>query len=124
MSFSGENRSERTEMVPIQLPNGAIAKIEIARNGGREDVAFGLKQFEDVGTTIEGIVEVLSTTIQKAAPSKATIKFGLEVEVEQGSLVAAIVRGKGKTHLEITLEWTREMNQKDEENLEEEESSQ
>jgi len=124
MSFSDENRAERTEMVPIQLPNGAIAKIEIARNGGREDVAFGLKQFEDVGTTIEGIVEVLSMTIQKAAPSKATIKFGLEVEVEQGSLVAAIVRGKGKTHLEITLEWTREMNQKDEENLEEEESSQ
>lgn len=121
MSFSDSRTelTEFTEMVPVHLPNGAIAKIEIARTEGREDVGFGAKQFQEVGKTIAGIAEALAVTIKKTAPTKATVKFGLEVEIEQGSLVAAIVRGKGKTHLEITLEWMKQPNQ-EEENEEEE----
>lgn len=33
------------------------------------------------------------------------MKYGLAIGIEQGSLVAAIVRGTGTANLEITLEW-------------------
>jgi hypothetical protein len=57
-----------------------------------------------VGLLVRGCTEPLKTVL----PHKATVKLGLEIGIEQGSLVAAIVRGVGKTNLEITMEWTKE----------------
>lgn len=96
----------RSDTVPVQLPNGAIVKVEVAQVG-REDVGFEMKSFKGVTDAIEGIAEAVTDSFQKVAPNKASVKFGLEIEVEQGSLVAAIVKGTGKANLEITLEWER-----------------
>jgi hypothetical protein len=45
--------------------------------------------------------------LEQVKPTKASVKYGLEIGIEQGSLVAAIVRGTGKANLEISLEWER-----------------
>jgi hypothetical protein len=37
----------RNETVPVQLPNGAIVKVEVTKSG-REDVSFDSKQFQPV----------------------------------------------------------------------------
>lgn len=102
-----ENQSERTDKVPVKLDDETIFQIEVIAQG-REDTALGLKSFESIGRSIEGIVRSLYIPIQKVKPSKATVKFGLEIGIEQGTLVAAIVRGTGKSNLEITLEWRKE----------------
>lgn len=107
MSFSGEFQSERTERVPVQLPNGVVAKIEVTQTG-REDVGFDVKQFQPVADAIEGIVQMIAAPIQKVKPRKATVKFGLELAIESGQLTAVIVKGSGKANLEISLEWERE----------------
>jgi hypothetical protein len=96
----------RRDTVPVQLPNGAIVKVEVAQTG-REDVAFEVKSFKGVTDAIEGIAEAVTASLQNVSPNKASVKFGLEIEIEQGSLVAAIVKGTGKANLEITLEWER-----------------
>jgi Trypsin-co-occurring domain 1 len=96
----------RRDTVPVQLPNGAIVKVEVAQIG-REDVGFEVKSFKGVTDAIEGVAEAITASLQKVSPSKASVKFGLEIEVEQGSLVAAIVKGTGKANLEITLEWEK-----------------
>ena len=100
MAFS----ESRSETVPLQLPNGAIAKIEVTQTG-REDVGFDVKQFQPVADAIEGIVQMIAAPIQKVRPKKATVKFGLEMAIESGQLTAIIVKGSGKANLEITLEW-------------------
>jgi len=46
--------------------------------------------------------------IKKAKPTRASLTFGLEIGIEQGSLMAALVRGTGNATLEITLEWEKE----------------
>ena len=94
----------RSDTVPVQLPNGSLIKVEVAQ-GGREDVGFDVKSFKGVTDAIEGVAEAITASLQKVSPSKASVKFGLEIQVEQGSLIAAIVRGTGKTNLEVTLEW-------------------
>ena len=45
----------RSETVPIQLPNGAVARVEVASTG-REDVSFDRMQFQPVADAIEGVV--------------------------------------------------------------------
>jgi len=93
-----------TENIPVQLPNGKVIQIEVSQTG-REDVSFSAKSFQAVTDSIEGIVEALAVPLQKAKPDKASITFGLEIAVESGQLMAAIVKGAGKANLEITLEW-------------------
>ena len=94
----------RSETVPVQLPNGAIVKVEVTKSG-REDVSFDPKQFQPVADAIEGVVQMIAAPIQKVRPKKATVKFGMELAIESGQLTAIIVKGSGKANLEITLEW-------------------
>ena len=97
----------RSETVPVQLPNGAIVRVEVT-NTGREDVGFDAKQFQPVADAIEGVVQMIAAPIQKVRPKKATVKFGMELAIEAGQLTAIIVKGSGKANLEITLEWEAE----------------
>jgi hypothetical protein len=94
----------RSNTVPVQLPNGAIVKVEVASTG-REDVGFDVKQFQPVADAIEGMVQMIAAPIQKVKPKKASVKLGMELAIESGQLTAVIVRGSGKGNLEILLEW-------------------
>ncbi len=102
MEFNGS----RSEAIPVQLANGTVIKIEVAQTGG-EDVAFDVRPFQEVTNAIEGIVNAVSSTLQKVKPSKATVKFGLEVAIDSGSLTVLIVKGSSKANLEISLEWVQ-----------------
>jgi len=52
----------RSETVPVQLPNGAIIKVEVTTTG-REDVGFDTKQFQPVADAIEGVVQMIAAPI-------------------------------------------------------------
>lgn len=98
--------SDRTETIQARLEDGTIVKVEVAATGGRQDVVGGqIPDLKDVGKAIEGIVEAVAAPIQKAMPSKATVKFGVDIAVEPGQLTALLVKGGGNATLEITLEW-------------------
>lgn len=94
----------RSNTVPVQLPNGAVVKVEVASTG-KEDVGFDVKQFQPVADAIEGVVQMIAAPIQKVKPKKASVKFGMELAIESGQLTAVIVKGSGKGNLEILLEW-------------------
>jgi len=94
----------RTETLPVQLEDGSVIRVEIAKTG-REDVALDLKPFKQVTDALEGIVQAVAAPIQKAKAQKATVKFGIELAVESGQLTAVLVKGASKANLEITLEW-------------------
>ncbi|MBD2107675.1 CU044_2847 family protein [Nodosilinea sp. FACHB-13] len=97
---------DRTDTIQARLEDGTIVKVEVAATGGRQDVAGGqIPNLKDVGKAIEGIVEAVAAPIQKAMPSKATVKFGVDIAVEPGQLTALLVKGGGNATLEITLEW-------------------
>lgn len=100
MSFT----ESRGDTVPVQLPNGAIVKVEVTSTG-REDVGFDVKQFQPIADAIEGVVQMIAAPIQKVNPKKAAVKFGMELAIESGQLTAVIVKGSGKGNLEIMLEW-------------------
>jgi hypothetical protein len=92
----------KTELISVDL--GVIAQIEVIETE-RKRVSAEILKFESVGRAIAKISQVVAAPIQAVRPTKATIKYGLAIKVEQGGLVAAIVRGTGTANLEITLEW-------------------
>lgn len=98
--------SERIENIKAKLENGTIVQVQVSEKGGRQDIAGGqIPDLKDVGKAIEGIVEAVATPIHKAMPSKATVKFGIDVAVEPGQLTALLVKGNGNATLEVILEW-------------------
>ncbi len=107
MSFSDSNTyAERTTRIPVQLPNGMNAAIEVAQVSAQEDVSFiPQKPLLEIGQMLEGVVQAVYEPIQKVAAKKVMIKFGIELAVESGQLTAVIVKGSGKANLEISLEW-------------------
>jgi len=94
-----------TQTILVELEDKSTIYFEVTQAGGREDVAFGAKTFRGVLDSIEGLAKDIESSIKKACPTKATAKFGLEIEVKQGNLIAAIIQGASKSNLEITLEW-------------------
>lgn len=95
---------DQFESIPVKLASGTTIKIEVSQTG-RQDVAAISLPFKQVTEALQGIVEELKETLDKVKPDKASVKFGIEMAVESGSLTAMIVKGTGKGNLEITLEW-------------------
>ena len=93
-----------TEKILVDMGDGVLVKVEVA-DTGREKAKAGGLPFEKVAAAITKISQEVSASIQKVKPTKATVKYGVEVGIEEGSLMATIVRGSGKANLEITLEW-------------------
>jgi hypothetical protein len=104
---------EATQQIPVTLEDGSVFLVEVPITTGREVVhGGGLTNFDSLSQSINGIVKMITGPLKTVQPNKATVKLGLEIGIEQGSLVAAIVRGVGKTNVEITMEWTKEDLQK------------
>jgi len=96
---------DRTEAIPVKLPNGATVKFETKQSTGRQDVASIDFSFDDIARTLEGVTEAIKGAVEKVKPKKTSVKFGIEVSVEAGALTAMIVKGTGKGNLEISMEW-------------------
>lgn len=107
MTFTADDFSERTTKVPAEV-DGMIVWVEVAQTG-REDVGFDVKSFKTVTDSIQAIASAITASLEQVKPTKASVKYGLEIGIEQGSLVAAIVRGTGKANLEISLEWESQL---------------
>lgn len=98
--------SNHTEIIRASLNDGSIVQIQVAAMGGRQDVAGGkIPDLQDVSKAIEGIVEAVAAPIHKAMPSKATVRFGIDIATEPGQLTALLVKGGGTATLEVILEW-------------------
>lgn len=97
-----------TQSVPVELEDGTTFLVELPGEvtRGREQVSGNDEKLQNkLGESIRGIVSTITEPLRQVKPNKATLKLGLEIGIEQGSLVAMIVRGTGKTNVEITLEW-------------------
>ncbi|MEM7063241.1 MAG: CU044_2847 family protein [Cyanobacteria bacterium P01_B01_bin.77] len=103
--------SFQTQTVPVELEDGSTIYVKVDAPMGRRDVAGNSdgppKSFERVASSIENIVKAVAKPINAAKPTKASVTLGVELEVQEGVLIAALAKGTGKTSLEITLEWEK-----------------
>lgn len=87
----------------VQVAAGGASRGEVATRGGGQE--RGALSVEGAFETIRALSQRLGAVLREVQPSKATVKYGLELEARDGALLATLVRGGGKTSLEVTLEW-------------------
>jgi hypothetical protein len=97
---------EQYELIPAQLPGGGSVSVRAVKLGGPEDVgALDQLSLKDVAESIQEIAATIGGALQKAAPKKASVTFGIEVAVQAGKLTSLLVQGSGTATLNVTLEW-------------------
>ena len=101
---------DRTNVVPIQLPDGTRALAEVTLLDATDLTAEKLPSFDDVVKVVETTSSALIGAISKANPTRATLEFGLELGVETGKLTALFVKGTASATFKIGLEWANPAN--------------
>ena len=106
----------RSTFIPVNLDNHTILRIE-ATQLDSEVVSEGyiasveLPSFQQVTDTIKSMAKQIVAMWNEVQPSKASVEFGIEVGFEPGNLTALLVKGSGKGHLTVTLEWAKDSSQ-------------
>jgi hypothetical protein len=73
------------------------------RDVGLEDA---IASFRDIEETLYQVGSSLLDALERIAPAKATVEFGLEVAVKGGRLLSVLVDAGSSASLKVTLEWT------------------
>ena len=97
----------RTRNVPVELPGFGSFKVEAVVAEREKDVS-SIKEMMSLGEVnkmIEGIASTLKATMDKVAPEKASVEFGIALELESGKLSALLVQGTASSSLKVTLTW-------------------
>ena len=94
----GDGLSLRVQVPPIGPMRGEVSTRSGAKPRGplSPDHAF---------EAIRALSRRLGDLLKEVQPTKASVTYGLELEVRDGALLATLVRGGGKASLEVTLEW-------------------
>lgn len=101
--------AETTKLIPIELSDGTTIQVEARISGEQRVSSFpkhslkkALHQVKSLSLDLAGSLN----EIRKATGStKATMKFGVEMALETGTLTTLLAKGSSKTNVEITLEW-------------------
>lgn len=102
--------------LPVKLDDDTIIRIEATQPEGEvvgEDyiASVELPSFQQITETIKRMAESFAAMWNEVQPGKASIEFGIEVGFEPGNLTALLVKGSGKGHLTVTVEWAKESSQ-------------
>ena len=93
-----------TERISLELEDGRVVQVEV-EDTGRSDVSIDRRTFREAMENLEGVIEALTSTVNKVRPTKASVKFGIDIGVEAGQLTAVILKGSSRANIEITMEW-------------------
>jgi hypothetical protein len=115
-AMEGENMEQT---VPIRLPNGEHALIQLERPIDRGGPAAGLRAIPEqlegdkLKRTISGLGALLHQSISEIPKAtRVSAELGLNLTYENGQFIAVIVRGKVEATLKITIEWSSPANSK------------
>jgi hypothetical protein len=93
------------------LSDGTIVWVdEVAQTAeaevARRDVAG---RFADVLPSVVSLSEELAGVVDKIAPTKATVQFGITFRVEASGLALLVAKGGADANFVLTLEWERKV---------------
>ena len=85
----------------VQVAHSDRERGEVSTDGSSRSSLSPDRAFEAIREFSRRLGEIL----KEVQPTKAKVTYGLELDVRDGVFLATLVRGGGKTSLEVTLEW-------------------
>ena len=92
----------------VQVPATSSQRGEVSTGSG--DGPSGPISPDHAFDAIRALSMRLGGLLKEVQPTKASVTYGLVLEARDGALLATLVRGGGKTSLEVTLEWEQPKN--------------
>ena len=92
----------------VQVPATSSERGEVSKGSG--DGPSGPISPDHAFDAIRALSMRLGGLLKEVQPTKASVTYGLVLEARDGALLATLVRGGGKTSLEVTLEWEQPKN--------------
>lgn len=92
------------QVVSAELRSGETVLLRRGDDMGALAVE-GLPSTEDVIDAIEKFGKELRDAARVVSPDKASIEFGLELEVAEGKLIGLLAKAKGTASVTVKLEW-------------------
>ena len=92
----------------VQVPATSSERGEVSTGSG--DGPSGPISPDHAFDAIRALSMRLGGLLKEVQPTKASVTYGLVLEARDGALLATLVRGGGKTSLEVTLEWEQPKN--------------
>lgn len=92
----------------IILPNNdrlLVAAVVLQRD---REVALAALPIEKWMSSIRSLSQALHEAMKAAAPTKATIEFGVEAGLNKEGLIALLAGGAATANIKVTLEWSSE----------------
>lgn len=97
---------EHTNIYPISLDDGRRIYVQAREILTHKKVgALNHLNVRELSAVISPIARTVYEAIKDAAPTSASVKFGIEIAVEGAGLTAILVNCSGKANIEVTLEW-------------------
>jgi len=94
--------------VPVVI-DGARLYVQAVADQGEHEVVGG-KMIEGLGTAMDAIKALghqVTEAVKGIEPDQFSIQLGFEFKLEQGTLVALLVRGGGTASVMVTLQWDK-----------------
>ena len=98
--------ANNNEIIPVQLDDGTIVKLEVVRLSSEEDVAFELVKFDDITKLVKKMVDGVVNPLRQISPQKIQVELGISIGIESGQLTALLTQGSGSANFKIALEWS------------------
>ena len=96
-----------TTLIPVRVADNVVVQVQAVTAAGEQDISARSYAFESATKAIEEIAQLLTGTLERVNPKRATVEFELDFSVEAGQLTALFVKGSGSGTLKISLEWER-----------------
>ena len=72
----------QNKVITVELSDGTNVKVEATLIGERK-LSVATRPFNEVTVAIESLTKEIAEVIQKVKPDKASVKFGIEIAIEQ-----------------------------------------
>jgi class 3 adenylate cyclase len=97
-------------VVNLLLENGSVLKFETDTLGEEYDPATPRgSEFHasEITQSLQAAIELLKESVERVAPDKASVTFGIKIGIESGRVTALVVKGSSEANLTFTLEWSK-----------------
>ncbi len=98
----------KSRTIKLELPGSEYVLVEQSIQSSEFDVALTdfKVPFAKINELISDIADGIKPAIEKVAPDKVSIEFGVGFGIESGHLTALVTKGSGEANLKISLEWS------------------
>lgn len=99
--------NERIKAISAKLDDNTTIQIETSLPKGEADISDEKLELEykKFSLVAEKIASQTIEPLKKLKAKKVTLKMGLSIGIESGSLTAIIVKGTGNANMELSIEW-------------------